>query len=182
MSLLHSQSYPILPLTAPGQGDARGVLTPHTLAPSSPIPLSLHPFAAGPSLSSPFPSPPLGWTSCQSSVSRVENSLSLPRQADTHTHPAKRTESEKHAVTHSSTMPQRGTRGATHAGSWYDSRPEVLSRQLDGFLEKVPTTVDGKQLPVPKSRVIIAPWVPSCPPQRGPSQRLIAVAAHPLPR
>lgn len=158
MSLLHSQSYPILlPLTAPGQGDARGVLTPHTLTPPSPAPLPLHPFAAGPSPSPPPPSPPLDWTSRKSSASRVENGLSLPRQADTHAHPAQRTESEKHTVTHSPTMPQRGTRGATHAGSWYDSRPEVLSRQLDGFLEKVPTTIDGKQLPVPKSRVIIAP-------------------------
>ncbi|KAK7712374.1 hypothetical protein SLS64_004786 [Diaporthe eres] len=54
-------------------------------------------------------------------------------------------------------MPQRGSRDATHAGSWYESRPEVLSRQLDGFLEKVPSTIDGKQLPIPKSRVIIAP-------------------------
>lgn len=54
-------------------------------------------------------------------------------------------------------MPQRGTRDATHAGSWYESRPKVLSRQLDEFLEKVPATIDGKQLPIPKSRVIIAP-------------------------
>ncbi|KAK2596827.1 hypothetical protein N8I77_012719 [Diaporthe amygdali] len=56
-----------------------------------------------------------------------------------------------------SAMPQQGTRDATHAGSWYEGRPDVLSRQLDGFLEKVPATVDGKQLPIPKSRVIIAP-------------------------
>ena len=54
-------------------------------------------------------------------------------------------------------MPQQGARDATHAGSWYESRPEVLSRQLDGFLEKVPTMIDGKQLPISKSRIIIAP-------------------------
>lgn len=79
-------------------------------------------------------------------------------------------------------MPQRGTRDATHAGSWYESRPEALSRQLDGFLEKVPTTIEGKHLPIPKSRVIIAPYVlffraymPSCPPRR-----LIVLPSHPL--
>ncbi|ROW13539.1 hypothetical protein VPNG_04353 [Cytospora leucostoma] len=54
-------------------------------------------------------------------------------------------------------MPQKGTREATHAGSWYDGRPDVLSRSLDEYLEKVPTTVDGKELPIPKARVIIAP-------------------------
>lgn len=54
-------------------------------------------------------------------------------------------------------MPQKGTREATHAGSWYDSRPSVLSGALDEWLEKVPTTVDGKELPIPKARVIIAP-------------------------
>ncbi|KAH8744922.1 MEMO1 family [Diaporthe sp. PMI_573] len=54
-------------------------------------------------------------------------------------------------------MPQRGTREATHAGSWYEGRPEALSRQLDGFLEKVPTAIGGKQLPIPRSRIIIAP-------------------------
>lgn len=54
-------------------------------------------------------------------------------------------------------MPQKGTREATHAGSWYDGRPSVLSGALDEWLEKVPTTVDGKELPIPKARVIIAP-------------------------
>lgn len=55
-------------------------------------------------------------------------------------------------------MPQSGTREATHAGSWYEGRAEVLSRQLDEFLEKVPTTVGGKELPITKARVIIAPY------------------------
>lgn len=54
-------------------------------------------------------------------------------------------------------MPQSGTREASHAGSWYEGRADVLSRQLDEFLDKVPTTVDGKELPIPKARVIIAP-------------------------
>lgn len=77
-------------------------------------------------------------------------------QADARTRARTHREIEKHTTVHL-IMPQRGSRDATHAGSWYESRPEVLSRQLDGFLEKVPSTIDGKQLPIPKSRVIIAP-------------------------
>lgn len=55
-------------------------------------------------------------------------------------------------------MPQSGTREATHADSWYEGRPKVLSHQLQEFLDDVPTTVDGKQLPIAKARVIIAPY------------------------
>lgn len=55
-------------------------------------------------------------------------------------------------------MALSGTREATHAGSWYEQHADVLSRQLDDFLNKVPTTIDGKELPVSKARVIIAPY------------------------
>lgn len=56
-------------------------------------------------------------------------------------------------------MPQSGTREATHAGSWYEGRADVLSRQLDEFLDKVPTTIEGRELPITKARVIIAPYI-----------------------
>lgn len=55
-------------------------------------------------------------------------------------------------------MQQSGTREATHAGSWYEASPDILSRQLDDFLSKVPTSIDGKELPISKARVIIAPY------------------------
>ncbi|PSR88802.1 MEMO1 family [Coniella lustricola] len=54
-------------------------------------------------------------------------------------------------------MASSGTREATHAGSWYQSSAKTLSRQLDGWLDNVPASVDGKALPIPKARVIIAP-------------------------
>lgn len=54
-------------------------------------------------------------------------------------------------------MKQKGTREASHADSWYEGDPAVLSSQLDGFLGKVPAAVDGNTLPVPGARVIIAP-------------------------
>jgi predicted class III extradiol MEMO1 family dioxygenase len=50
-----------------------------------------------------------------------------------------------------------GTREASHAGSWYEGDAEELSSQLDEFLNRVPTTLDGSNLPVPGARVIIAP-------------------------
>lgn len=56
-------------------------------------------------------------------------------------------------------MPQSGTREATHADSWYEDSADVLSRQLDDFLDRVPSTIDGKQPPISKARVIIAPCV-----------------------
>ncbi|KAK0750379.1 MEMO1 family [Schizothecium vesticola] len=50
-----------------------------------------------------------------------------------------------------------GTREASHAGSWYEDDPDQLSSQLDEFLGRVPETLDGSNLPIPKARVIIAP-------------------------
>lgn len=50
-----------------------------------------------------------------------------------------------------------GTREASHAGSWYESDAEELSSQLDGFLDLVPASFDGSNLPIPGARVIIAP-------------------------
>ncbi|KAF3762079.1 UPF0103-domain-containing protein [Cryphonectria parasitica EP155] len=54
-------------------------------------------------------------------------------------------------------MSQSSTREATHAGSWYERRADVLSRQLDEYLDRVPAATDGRDLPIPKARVIIAP-------------------------
>lgn len=50
-----------------------------------------------------------------------------------------------------------GTREASHAGSWYEDDAEELSSQLDNFLDRVPPTLDSKDLPIPGARVIIAP-------------------------
>lgn len=55
-------------------------------------------------------------------------------------------------------MAQSGTREATHAGSWYAGKADVLSDQLTEFLDEVPTTIDGKEVPITKARVIIAPY------------------------
>lgn len=55
-------------------------------------------------------------------------------------------------------MSLSGTREATHSGSWYEDSPDILSRQLDDNLNKVPATIDGKELPISKARVIIAPY------------------------
>ncbi|KAH8594686.1 MEMO1 family [Bisporella sp. PMI_857] len=49
------------------------------------------------------------------------------------------------------------TREASHAGSWYSSRSSTLSAELDGWLAQVPKSIDGRELPVPGARVIIAP-------------------------
>ena len=49
------------------------------------------------------------------------------------------------------------TRAASHAGSWYEEDPRTLSKQLDGWLSKVPANVKGDDLPIPGARVIIAP-------------------------
>lgn len=54
-------------------------------------------------------------------------------------------------------MPQKGTREASHAGDWYEDKAAVLSRQLDSYLDKVPSNLEGRELPIPKARVIIAP-------------------------
>ncbi|OIW28180.1 UPF0103-domain-containing protein [Coniochaeta ligniaria NRRL 30616] len=53
--------------------------------------------------------------------------------------------------------PLRGRREASHAGSWYVGNPDRLSAQLDEYLDKVPNTIDGVDVPVPGARVIIAP-------------------------
>jgi hypothetical protein len=49
------------------------------------------------------------------------------------------------------------TRVASHAGSWYSSRASTLSSELDQWLAQVPSSIDGKELPVPGARIIIAP-------------------------
>lgn len=54
-------------------------------------------------------------------------------------------------------MVQKGAREASHADSWYEGDPAVLSSQLDSFLGKVPADIDGTALPVSGARVIIAP-------------------------
>ena len=48
-------------------------------------------------------------------------------------------------------------RAATHAGTWYSSRPDILSNELDGWLSQVPDSIDGQNLPIPGARIIIAP-------------------------
>ncbi|RYO87772.1 hypothetical protein DL762_004062 [Monosporascus cannonballus] len=54
-------------------------------------------------------------------------------------------------------MKQRGTREASHAYSWYDGDPTSLSRQLDGFLEEVPDTINNSTLPISGAKFVIAP-------------------------
>jgi hypothetical protein len=49
------------------------------------------------------------------------------------------------------------TREASHAGSWYSSRPSILSSELDEWLAQVPASIEGKELPIPGARIIIAP-------------------------
>jgi hypothetical protein len=49
------------------------------------------------------------------------------------------------------------TREASHAGSWYSSRPSTLSSGLDEWLAQVPASIEGKELPIPGARIIIAP-------------------------
>ncbi|RDW75903.1 DUF52-containing protein [Coleophoma crateriformis] len=49
------------------------------------------------------------------------------------------------------------TRVASHAGSWYSSSRSTLNRELDQWLSEVPSEIEGKQLPFPGARVIIAP-------------------------
>lgn len=50
-------------------------------------------------------------------------------------------------------------REASHAGSWYSDDKQKLSQQLDGWLSKVPESIDGiGQIPSAGARVIIAPW------------------------
>lgn len=62
------------------------------------------------------------------------------------------------------------TRKASHAGSWYTDKGQLLSQQLDAWLEAVPafTTPIGSassqrgqvSIPTPNARAIIAPYAP----------------------
>lgn len=51
----------------------------------------------------------------------------------------------------------QGCRAASHAGSWYLRSAKQLSSQLDEFLDRVPSTVDGREVPIDGARIIIAP-------------------------
>ncbi|KAI1433885.1 MEMO1 family [Xylaria sp. CBS 124048] len=50
-----------------------------------------------------------------------------------------------------------GTRAAGKADSWYEGEPDVLSSQLDDYLNDVPETINGEILPISGAKVIIAP-------------------------
>lgn len=54
-------------------------------------------------------------------------------------------------------MASSTTRRPGKQGEWYVGDAKRLSRQLDEFLDDVPSQIDGKELPVPGARVIIAP-------------------------
>jgi len=56
-------------------------------------------------------------------------------------------------------MSYRGTREASHAGSWYTDDPTALSKELDGYLAKVADKIHDSELPIPGARIIIAPYV-----------------------
>jgi hypothetical protein len=66
------------------------------------------------------------------------------------------------------TIAYMATRRATHAGSWYTDNGQLLSQQLDAWLDAVPssTTPIGSAsaqrgdvaLPTPHARAIIAPY------------------------
>ncbi|SPO02175.1 related to protein tag-253 [Cephalotrichum gorgonifer] len=49
------------------------------------------------------------------------------------------------------------TRPASHAGSWYEDDPTVLSSELEQNLEEVPSSIHDSSLPIPGARVVIAP-------------------------
>ncbi|MCJ1467702.1 hypothetical protein MMC07_006327 [Pseudocyphellaria aurata] len=50
------------------------------------------------------------------------------------------------------------TRTASHAGSWYSDHGPTLSKQLDGWLNQVDSTIEGiGNIPQPGARAIIAP-------------------------
>jgi hypothetical protein len=52
------------------------------------------------------------------------------------------------------------SREPSHAGSWYSDNRSTLTRQLDQWLAQVPNEIEGiGSLPVPGSRVVIAPYV-----------------------
>ncbi|KAK7429194.1 hypothetical protein QQZ08_004204 [Neonectria magnoliae] len=49
------------------------------------------------------------------------------------------------------------TRPAGKAGTWYKKDPAELELQLKGYLDTVPSSVDGIPVPIPGARIIIAP-------------------------
>ncbi|CAL8576690.1 hypothetical protein XPA_002556 [Xanthoria parietina] len=50
------------------------------------------------------------------------------------------------------------TREASHAGSWYTDDGPTLSKQLQSWLDAVPSSIDGiSPIPQPGARIIIAP-------------------------
>ncbi|KAL8714519.1 MAG: hypothetical protein Q9220_001467 [cf. Caloplaca sp. 1 TL-2023] len=51
------------------------------------------------------------------------------------------------------------TREASHAGSWYTDHGPSLSKQLQDWLDAVPSSIDGiGSIPQPSARIIIAPY------------------------
>ena len=54
-------------------------------------------------------------------------------------------------------MSLKGVRENAKANSWYTGNPEKLSTELEGWLDEVPDVVEGRDVPIPKARVIIAP-------------------------
>lgn len=56
------------------------------------------------------------------------------------------------------------TREASHAGSWYTDDGPTLSKQLQSWLDAVPSSIDGiSPIPQPGARIIIAPSVTQLP-------------------
>ena len=52
------------------------------------------------------------------------------------------------------------TREASHAGSWYTDDGPTLSKQLQSWLDAVPSSInDISPIPQPGARIIIAPSV-----------------------
>lgn len=51
------------------------------------------------------------------------------------------------------------SRPASHADSWYDGNPSELSDELEDNLAEVPSSLHDSALPIPRARVIIAPYV-----------------------
>ncbi|KAG5663718.1 hypothetical protein KAF25_006303 [Fusarium avenaceum] len=49
------------------------------------------------------------------------------------------------------------TRPALKAGSWYENNATVLRQHLEGYLAKVPESIDGVPVPVSGARIVIAP-------------------------
>ncbi|KAI1334063.1 UPF0103-domain-containing protein [Xylariaceae sp. FL0016] len=54
-------------------------------------------------------------------------------------------------------MKLNGVRDASHAHSWYDGDSVSLSRQLDSFLDAVPTSINNSSLPISGAKLVIAP-------------------------